>query len=187
MPISTKDCVERIVMWIKESGKLGADDTKQSNWKRISKVGNKECGFIRTFFNKVTNDTVDVHSSENVIFSILLKDFTALPTVPKDKYLFSISTKKTVWDPTNIFENGSIMVLIGTMAEWKKHKALSDHYTDTEWAELDPIISAFNLEEICESMFITSGVTIGQLRKKFLDAGFVEDKEFIDFMEDTAQ
>jgi len=184
MSISTKECVERIVLWIEEFGKSRVDDTKQSNWKRISKVGNKECGFIRTFFNKVTNDTVDVYSSEDFITNILFKDFNSLPTVPKDKYLFFISTRKKDWDPTNIFEKGSISVLIGTMAEWKKHKALSDHYTNAEWAELDPIISAFNLEEICESEFITSGVTIGQLRKKFLDARFVEDKEFNDLMGD---
>jgi hypothetical protein len=182
MSISTKDCVEKIVLWIKDSGKSGVDDTKQSNWKRILKIGNKECGFIRTFFNKVTNDTVDVYSSEDSITNILFKDFNSFPTVPKNKYLFSISIRKSDWDPTNIFEKGSINILIGTVAEWNKHKALSDHYTNAEWAELDPIISAFNLEEICESEFITSGVTVGQLRKKFLDAGFVENKEFIDKM-----
>jgi hypothetical protein len=180
MAITTKDCINYIIIhWWMLGSIHSIDNLKSSNWKRISKSGNKQDGFIRTFLNKKTNIVLDVHSTDKEICNVVLEDFSSLPKVPKGKYLFYLTNNLNQgWNPDNDCEKGTIVVTISSKKEWEDNKACSDHYEDDEWEDLDPIIYAFNLEEIMESTFLVNRISIEKLRRKFLAVGFEEDIDF---------
>lgn len=77
MPIKTEDCKKAIVSFLSRKNiNLRADNktselTKESNWKRTSKRGNKDKGFVRSFINyKVPGVLINIHSTEDEITEI---------------------------------------------------------------------------------------------------------------------
>ena len=195
MSLNTAECKAAIVHFLKVSGTQSADQLNPDNWKRDSKKGNKDAGFIRVFSNKKDSSLkVIIESSEDSITGIFFDGQTKAPTVtpaaaipvkhrvPAGTFLYCIMR-----DPD--FEDGDpglpYHININTVACWKKEKCLADHYSKQEWGILTPVLDELGLEESMESTYTYNETEIKSLTELVnqLEAhGFERDTEFNKFM-----
>jgi hypothetical protein len=76
-------------------------------------------------------------------------------------------------------------ISINTKECWEKNHQLTDHYTEEEWDELNPVLEKLGLDEIMESVYTAEFdrySTKQELHDALIEAGFEFNSEFHKWM-----
>lgn len=94
------------------------------------------------------------------------------------KYLFHIG------EENDQYFNKGIAIYITPVVYWEENKVLADCYTDEELEELNPVLDEIGLAEVMQSTYeMTSNINETKLRTKLIDAGFIENSEFSEYID----